>query len=63
MFKATVKHEPYFYIVTRRGKEAEVEEWLVKQYEGNLLRLARERKEDLKLVGMRRLRSEGHLAD
>ncbi|KAF9008656.1 DUF1744-domain-containing protein [Hymenopellis radicata] len=59
MFKATYAYEPYFYIACKAGTESTIEEWLMKKYEGVLLRITRERKEDLKLpnhlMGHRRL--------
>ncbi|KAF8916873.1 hypothetical protein CPB85DRAFT_1288414 [Mucidula mucida] len=59
MFKATYAYEPYFYIACKAGTDSTIEEWLMKKYEGVLLRITRERKEDLKLpnhlMGHRRL--------
>ncbi|OCF45186.1 DNA polymerase epsilon catalytic subunit A [Kwoniella heveanensis CBS 569] len=49
MFKATVPYEPYFYVTCRAGTETIVEEWLLKRYEGVLIRIQREKKWDLSL--------------
>ncbi|GAA6063514.1 hypothetical protein JCM10212_004727 [Sporobolomyces blumeae] len=49
MFKSTLAYEPYFYIATRAGQEAQVEEWLMRKYEDYVTKLKRVRKEDLKL--------------
>lgn len=50
MFKSTILYEPYFYIACRKGQEGQVEEWLLRKYEGLITRLERCQKEDLKLV-------------
>lgn len=66
MFKATMPYEPYFLVTCRvsritprndslicvlqAGSETVVEEWLLKRYEGVLLRVQREKKWDLDLV-------------
>ncbi|KAG1874953.1 hypothetical protein F4604DRAFT_1763232 [Suillus subluteus] len=59
MFKCTMQYEPYFYIACKTGSESSVEEWLQKRFEGLLVRIVREKKEDLKLpnhlMGHRRL--------
>ena len=58
-FKATVEHEPYFIIATRRGRESEVEEW-VKRVPGDgvVKSVRRVEKDDLNmpnhLMGYRR---------
>ncbi|WVQ80319.1 DNA polymerase epsilon catalytic subunit A [Cryptococcus sp. DSM 104549] len=49
MFKATVPYEPYFYLSCRGGTETIVEEWLLKKYEGTVVRIEREKKWDLNL--------------
>ncbi|ORX34724.1 hypothetical protein BD324DRAFT_652983 [Kockovaella imperatae] len=49
MFKATVPCEPYFYVTCRGGSETIVEEWMMKRYEGTLIRVEREKKWDLDL--------------
>ncbi|KAF9223138.1 DUF1744-domain-containing protein [Gyrodon lividus] len=58
-FKCTMQYEPYFQIACKSGSESSVEEWLMKRYEGVIYRIARDRKEDLKLpnhlMGHRRL--------
>ncbi|KAH7890461.1 hypothetical protein F5I97DRAFT_33293 [Phlebopus sp. FC_14] len=58
-FKCTMQYEPYFHIACKSGSESSVEEWLMKRYEGTILRVTRDRKEDLKLpnhlMGHRRL--------
>lgn len=57
-FKATVEYEPYFLVATRRGKEADVEEWCRRMFEGTLKSIKRVEKEDLQmpnhLLGYRR---------
>ncbi|KAI3618947.1 dna polymerase catalytic subunit a [Moniliophthora roreri] len=59
MFKATYMYDPYFCIACKVGMESTIEEWLHKKYEGVILRIIRDRKEDLKLpnhlMGHRRL--------
>lgn len=57
-FKATVEYDPYFLIAVRKGKEAEVEEWCRRKFEGLVKRVKRVEKEDLQmpnhLLGYRR---------
>ena len=57
-FKATVEYNPYFLIAVRRGKEAEVEEWCRRKFEGLVKGVKRVQKEDLQmpnhLLGYRR---------
>jgi DNA polymerase epsilon subunit 1 len=57
-FKATVEYEPYFVIAVRRGREAEVEEWIKRGFEGLVHSISRQEKEDLSmpnhLLGFRR---------
>ncbi|KAI9803328.1 MAG: DNA polymerase epsilon catalytic subunit, partial [Phylliscum demangeonii] len=57
-FKATMAYEPYFLVAVRRGREAEVEEWLRRSLEGLVKRIHRVEKEDLQmpnhLLGYRR---------
>ena len=57
-FKATVEYDPYFLIAVRRGKEAEVEEWVRRKFEGAIKTVTRVDKEDLSmpnhLLGYRR---------
>lgn len=57
-FKATVEYDPYFLIAVRRGKEAEVEEWVKRKLEGTVKLVKRIEKEDLSmpnhLLGYRR---------
>ncbi|KAI9844901.1 MAG: DNA polymerase epsilon catalytic subunit [Sclerophora amabilis] len=57
-FKATLEYEPYFVIASRRGREAEVEEWCRRKFEGLIRGVKRADKEDLKmpnhLLGYRR---------
>lgn len=61
MFKATMPYEPYFYVGCRVrltirsaddkfGTETIVEEWLLKLYEGLVIRVEREKKWDLDVV-------------
>ncbi|KAI9889150.1 MAG: DNA polymerase epsilon catalytic subunit [Vezdaea aestivalis] len=58
-FKATVEYDPYFLVAVRRGREAEVEEWARRKFEGLVKKIDRVDKEDLKmpnhLLGYRRL--------
>ncbi|KAH8828165.1 hypothetical protein DL96DRAFT_1602053 [Flagelloscypha sp. PMI_526] len=59
MFKCTYHYEPYFYIACKIGYETTIEEWLVKHFEGLIVRVTRQKKEDLNLpnhlLGHRRL--------
>ena len=58
-FKATVEYDPYFLIAVRRGKEAEVEEWCRRKFEGLVKGVKQIQKEDLQmpnhLLGYRRI--------
>ncbi|PLW15756.1 hypothetical protein PCANC_13456 [Puccinia coronata f. sp. avenae] len=58
MFRSTLVYHPYFYIASRVGKEAQVEEWIRKKYDGQLLQVEGAVKDDLKqpnhLAGHRR---------
>ncbi|KAG8529220.1 DNA polymerase epsilon catalytic subunit [Bacidia gigantensis] len=58
-FKATVQYDPYFLIAVRKGKEAEVEEWCRRRFEGLVKDVERVEKEDLQmpnhLLGYRRM--------
>ncbi|SLM36534.1 dna polymerase epsilon catalytic subunit a [Lasallia pustulata] len=57
-FKATVEYDPYFLVAVKRGKEAEVEEWCRRMFEGVVKGVKRVNKEDLQmpnhLLGYRR---------
>lgn len=57
-FKATLEYDPYFLIAIRKGREAEVEEWCRKSFEGLIKGVKRVEKEDLQmpnhLLGYRR---------
>ena len=57
-FKATVEYDPYFLVAVKRGKEAEVEEWCRRMFEGMVKGVKRVDKEDLQmpnhLLGYRR---------
>lgn len=57
-FKATVEFDPYFLIAVKRGREAEVEEWCRRKFEGAIKGIRRIEKEDLQmpnhLLGYRR---------
>lgn len=57
-FKAAVEYQPYFLIAVKKGKEAEVEEWVRRGHEGLVRGVERVDKEDLKmpnhLLGHRR---------
>ncbi|KAL6249519.1 DNA polymerase epsilon catalytic subunit [Rhinocladiella similis] len=48
-FKATVEYDPYFLLAVKRGREAEVEEWCKRMFEGLVKSVARVTKEDLKM--------------
>lgn len=58
-FKATVEYDPYFLIAVRKGKEADVEEWCRRKFEGLVKGVKRIEKEDLQmpnhLLGYRRM--------
>lgn len=58
-FKASVEYSPYFLLAVKKGKEAEVEEWVRRTFEGLVKSVERVDKEDLKmpnhLLGYRRL--------
>jgi DNA polymerase epsilon subunit 1 len=58
-FKATVEYDPYFLIAVRKSKEAEVEEWCRRKFEGVVKSIKRIEKEDLQmpnhLLGYRRM--------
>ena len=57
-FKATVEYDPYFLVAVKRGREAEVEEWCKRMFEGLVKTVSRIEKEDLQmpnhLLGYRR---------
>lgn len=57
-FKATIEYDPYFLVAVKRGKEAEVEEWCRRMFEGMVKGVKRVDKEDLQmpnhLLGYRR---------
>ncbi|MCJ1477103.1 DNA polymerase epsilon catalytic subunit [Lambiella insularis] len=57
-FKATIEYDPYFLIAVRRGREAEVEEWCRRKFEGVIKGVKKIEKEDLQmpnhLLGYRR---------
>lgn len=57
-FKATIEYDPYFLIAARRGREAEVEEWCRRKFEGVVKGVKKVEKEDLQmpnhLLGYRR---------
>ncbi|KAL5340052.1 hypothetical protein BJX70DRAFT_362024 [Aspergillus crustosus] len=48
-FKATVEYDPYFLIAVKAGREAEVEEWCRRMFEGLIKKIRKVEKEDLKL--------------
>jgi DNA polymerase epsilon subunit 1 len=58
-FKATLEYDPYFLLAVKRGREAEVEEWCKRAFEGLIKTVVRVTKEDLKmpnhLLGYRRI--------
>ena len=49
-FKATVEHDPYFLVAVKRKREAEVEEWCRRTFEGLVKGIKRIEKEDLQMV-------------
>jgi DNA polymerase epsilon subunit 1 len=57
-FKATLEYDPYFLLAVKRGKEAEVEEWIRRAFEGLVKGVKKVEKEDLSmpnhLLGYRR---------
>jgi DNA polymerase epsilon subunit 1 len=57
-FKATLEYDPYFLLAVKRGKEAEVEEWSKRAFEGLVKGVKKVEKEDLSmpnhLLGYRR---------
>jgi DNA polymerase epsilon subunit 1 len=53
MFKAAVEYRPYFLVCVRRGREAEVEEWVRRAWEGLVVGAEWVEKEDLSLVSLR----------
>ena len=57
-FKATVEYDPYFLIAVKKRKEAEVEEWCRRKFDGLVKSIQRIDKEDLQmpnhLLGYRR---------
>ena len=57
-FKATIEYDPYFLIAVKNGKEAEVEDWCRRKFEGLVKGIKRVEKEDLQmpnhLLGYRR---------
>lgn len=58
-FKATVEYNPYFLLAVKKGREAEVEEWCRRKFEGLVKSVKRIEKEDLQmpnhLLGYRRM--------
>lgn len=48
-FKATVLYDPYFLIAVKRGREAEVDEWCKRAFEGLVKTIKRVEKEDLQM--------------
>jgi DNA polymerase epsilon subunit 1 len=57
-FKATLEYDPYFVVAVKRGREAEVEEWIRRTGDGVVKKVSRVEKEDLQmpnhLLGYRR---------
>lgn len=49
-FKATLAYDPYFLLAVKRGKEADVEEWCRRAFEGLVKGIKRVEKEDLQMV-------------
>lgn len=58
-FKATLEYDPYFLVAVRKGREAEVEEWCRRAFEGLVKTMRRVEKEDPSmpnhLTGYRRM--------
>jgi DNA polymerase epsilon subunit 1 len=48
-FKATLEYEPYFLVAVKRGREAEVEEWIKRGFEGLVRSVTKVEKEDLSM--------------
>ncbi|KAJ1637860.1 hypothetical protein T492DRAFT_834141 [Pavlovales sp. CCMP2436] len=48
-FRATILHDPYFYIIAKRGHELELEAALSKRYSREIKKVEHVRKEDLSL--------------
>ncbi|QDS71531.1 DNA polymerase epsilon catalytic subunit [Venturia effusa] len=48
-FKATLEYEPYFLVAVKRGREAEVEEWIRRMADGVVKKISRVEKEDLQM--------------
>jgi DNA polymerase epsilon subunit 1 len=59
MFKAAMEYRPYFLVCVRRGREAEVEEWVRRAWEGLVVGAEWVEKEDLSLVSLLSGRIEG----
>ncbi|MCJ1382392.1 DNA polymerase epsilon catalytic subunit [Xylographa soralifera] len=57
-FKATLEYDPYFLVAVKRGREAEVEEWCRRKFDGVIKGVNKVEKEDLQmpnhLLGYRR---------
>ncbi|KAF9436997.1 DNA polymerase epsilon catalytic subunit [Entomortierella beljakovae] len=49
MFKTTLKYSPYFYIASKVGHEADVEEYIRRRFENTVEKMTRVQKEDLDL--------------
>lgn len=48
-FKAMLEYEPYFLVAVKRGREAEVEEWIRRMADGVVKKISRVEKEDLQM--------------
>lgn len=48
-FRTTLEYDPYFLLAVKRGREAEVEEWCKRMFEGLVKSVARITKEDLNM--------------
>jgi DNA polymerase epsilon subunit 1 len=48
-FKATFEYEPYFLVAVKRGREADVEEWIRRSTDGVVKKISRVEKEDLQM--------------
>lgn len=48
-FKATVEYDPYFLVACKKGREAEVEEWIKRAFEGSVKTVSKVIKDDLQM--------------
>ncbi|KAG0052419.1 DNA polymerase epsilon catalytic subunit [Gryganskiella cystojenkinii] len=55
MFKVTLKYSPYFFIATKVGYEAEVEEYIRRKFEDTVEKMVRVQKEDLDMHNLSKM--------